>query len=94
LAVPVLRYTFGIVNWHQEELHKLERKTRKLLTIHGQHHPKADVDCLYVPRKQEGWGLMQLETAHTVEITKLVEYVDRKKDPLIQVVRTHQHNTD
>jgi hypothetical protein len=37
---------------------------------------------------------MQLEIAHAVEITKLVEYVDRKEDPLIQVVRTHQHNTD
>ena len=37
---------------------------------------------------------MQLEAAHKVEITKLVEYVDRKEDTLIQVVRTHQHNTD
>jgi len=37
---------------------------------------------------------MQLEAAHAVEITKLVEYVDRKEDPLIQFVRTHQHNTD
>jgi len=37
---------------------------------------------------------MQLEAAHAVEITKLVEYVDRKEDPLIQVVRTHQHKTD
>ena len=37
---------------------------------------------------------MQLEAAHVVEITKLMEYVDRKKDPLIQVVITHQHNTD
>jgi hypothetical protein len=35
LVVPVLRYSFGIVNWHQEELGKLDRKTRKLLTIHG-----------------------------------------------------------
>ena len=51
LAVPVLRYSFGIFNWHQEELQKLERKTRKLLTTHRQHHPKADVDRLYVPRK-------------------------------------------
>jgi len=94
LAVPVLRYSFGIVNWHQEELQKLDRKTSKLLTIHGKHHPKADVDRLYVPRNQRGRGLMQLEAAHAVEITKLVEYVDRKVDPLIQVVRTHQHNTD
>jgi hypothetical protein len=23
-----------------------------------------------------------------------VEYVDRKEDPLIQVIRTHQHNTN
>jgi len=37
---------------------------------------------------------MRLEVAHAVEITKLVEYVNRKEDPLIQVVRTHQHNTD
>ena len=94
MAVTVLRYSFGIVNWHQEELQKLDRKTRKLLTIHGQQHPKADVDRLYVPRKQGGRGLKQLEAAHTVEITKLMEYVDRKEDPLIQIVRTHQHNTD
>jgi hypothetical protein len=37
---------------------------------------------------------MQLEAAHTVQITKLVEYVDKKEGPLIRVVRTHQHNTD
>ena len=37
---------------------------------------------------------MQLEAAHAVEITKLVEYIDRTKDPLTQVVRTHQHNTN
>ena len=37
---------------------------------------------------------MQLEAAHAVEITKLMKYVDRKEDPLIQVVRIHQHNTD
>jgi hypothetical protein len=42
LAVPVLRYSFGIINWHQEEIQKLDRKTRKMLTIHGQHHPRAD----------------------------------------------------
>ena len=39
---------------------------------------KGDVDRLYVPRKQGGRGLMQLEAAHAVEITKLVEYADRK----------------
>ena len=35
---------------------------------------------------------MQLEEAYAIEITKLVEYADSKEDPLIQIVRTHQHN--
>jgi iron-sulfur cluster repair protein YtfE (RIC family) len=94
LAVPVLRYGFGIINWHQEELQKLNRRTRKLLTIHGQHHPKADVDHLYVFRKQGGRRLMQLEEAYIKEFKKLMEYVDSTEDPLIQIVRTHQNNTN
>jgi hypothetical protein len=43
LAVPGLRYSFGIVNWNQEELQKLDQKTRKLLIIHGPHHPSQGV---------------------------------------------------
>jgi hypothetical protein len=46
LAVPVLRCSFGIIDWHQEEIQKLDIKTRKMLTIHGQHHPRADIDRL------------------------------------------------
>jgi hypothetical protein len=63
LAIPVLRYSFGIINWHQEEIQKLDRKTIEMLTIHGQHHPEADIDCLYVPRKDGGRGLKQIEGA-------------------------------
>ena len=57
LAVPVLRYNFGIIHWRQEELRKLDRKTRQLLTIRGQHDPRAEVDHLYVPenRKEGAW---------------------------------------
>jgi hypothetical protein len=46
LAVPVLGYSFGIVNWHQEEIQKQHRKTRKMLTINGHHHPSTDIDLL------------------------------------------------
>ena len=50
-AVPALRLRFGIFKWLQGELHKLDRKTRKLLYVHGQHRTNADVDRLYIPRK-------------------------------------------
>jgi hypothetical protein len=91
LALPALRYSFGIINWHQEELQNLDRETRKLLTIHGQHHPKEEVDRLYVPRKQGGRGLINFEEVYTAELTKLVEYLESKEDPLLHIVRAHQH---
>jgi hypothetical protein len=94
LAVPVLRYSFGIINWHQEEIQKLDRKTRKILTIHGQHHPRADIDHLYVPRKEGGRGLMQVEGAYIAQTLNLVKYVESKEDPLMQIVNTRQHNTN
>jgi hypothetical protein len=46
LAVPVLRYSFGIINWRMEEIKQTDRKTRKMLTMHKMHHPKADIDRL------------------------------------------------
>ena len=51
LAVRVLRYSFGIINWRTEEIRNIDRKTRKMLTVYKMHHPKADVDSLYVKRE-------------------------------------------
>ena len=34
LAVPVLRYSFGIINWRTEEIKKIDRETRKMLTMY------------------------------------------------------------
>ena len=40
LAVPVVTYSFNIINWKMEELMRLDRKTRKFLTMAKMHHPK------------------------------------------------------
>ena len=67
LAVPVLRYSFGIINWRTEEIKHIDRKTRKMLTMHKMHHPKADIDRIYVKRKEGGRGLVQVEAAYITE---------------------------
>jgi hypothetical protein len=75
-----------------DELNVLvEQRARSLLilTIHGQHHPRADIHRLYNPRR----GLMQKEGAYTAEVIKLEEYVEHTQDPLMQTVRTHHRNT-
>ena len=51
LAVPVLKYSLGIINWRLEEIRKTDWKTRKVLTLYKMHQPKADIDSLYVKRK-------------------------------------------
>jgi hypothetical protein len=68
LATSALSYRVGITNWHHEDIQKLDRKTRKMLTIHGQHHPTADTDRLHFPRKEAGRGMMQWEGAYTTEV--------------------------
>jgi hypothetical protein len=34
LAVPVLRYSFGIINWRREEIKQIDKETRKMLTMY------------------------------------------------------------
>ena len=67
-AVPVIRYTAGIVDWTQAELEDLDRKTRKLMTANHALHPQSDVDRLYLPRQTSGRGLLQVK--QTVEEEK------------------------
>ena len=54
LAVPVVQYSFGIIDWKISEIMKIDTKTRKLLNVHKMLHPKADVERLYLPRKDGG----------------------------------------
>lgn len=48
------------------ELRKPDRQTRKLLTMHGAVHCKADIDRLYRSRREGGRGLLNIETIHTI----------------------------
>jgi hypothetical protein len=77
----------------ERKYENLDRKIRKILTVYGQHHPRADIDRLYVPTKI-GRGMSQIEAGYITETTELAEYIERSEDPLLQVVRAHQHNAN
>ena len=89
LAVPVVTYSLNIINWKMEELKCLDRKTRKLLTMHKMHHPKADVDRLYLPRTTGGRGLIQIETSYKTTTIGLDTYLKDKEDHLLQIAKDH-----
>ena len=56
------------------------------------HHPKADIDRLYVKRKECGRGLVQIEAAYTAEIINIAEYLNTnyKEDQFVNIVKSHE----
>jgi len=77
LAVPVLRYSFGIINWRIEEIKQIDRKTRKML---------------YVKRKGGGRGLVQVEAVYKAEIINIAQYLNTKykEDQYVNSVKVHE----
>ena len=86
LALPVLTYSFGVIHWRTTDLQQLDRRTRKLLTMHGVHHPSADVDRLYAPCHEGGRGLQQIESTYQSSIVGLERYLSNSSDPFMQLV--------
>ena len=74
-AIPVISYTGGIIDWTEEEKKDLDRRTRKLLTMHKGLHPRADVDRLYIPRKAGGRGLRKIKDTIENEERNLATYI-------------------
>ena len=75
LAIPIVQYSFGIIDWKISELKKIDTKTRKLLNMHKMLHPKAEVERLYLPRKDRGRGLIGVETAFKAAMIGLDHYL-------------------
>jgi len=88
LAVRVLRYSFGIIKWRTGEIKRIDRKTRKMLTMYKMHHPKPDIDRLYLKRKGGGRGLLQIKAAYKAEIINIAEYLNTnyKEDQFVNIV--------
>ena len=60
-AVSVLRYSAGIVDWTVEKLVSTDRRTRKILAMNGCMHTRSNIARLYLPRKEGGRGLINIE---------------------------------
>jgi len=91
-AIPVVRYTAGIVEWTAEDLRTMDTKTRKLLTMHNAFNLNGDVDRLYVARNKGGKGLLEVEQTVREEERALQDYMNIRQDEdrlLKMVVKEH-----
>ena len=61
LAVPVTRYSAGIIDWKNSECRNMGRNARKVLNMYQALHPRSNVGRLYLPCSEGGKGLLSLE---------------------------------
>ena len=91
LAIPVVTYSFNIINWNLRELKKIDTKIREQLTCGRMHHPKSDVDRLYMPRSKGGRGMIQLELSYKTSTVGLSQYLRNSQDWMIKLVTSHEN---
>ena len=90
LAVPVVLYSYGIIDWKLNEIQDLDKMTRKQPCMNRMLAKKADVDGIYLPCQEGGRSLMNLEKEYKATMVGLHKYMMNKEDPQIQAVLRHQ----
>ena len=54
------------------------------------HHPKADVSRMYIPRKEEGRRMPNLEMTYKTTIIHLNSYLQSSGDRMLHAVSQHK----
>ena len=90
LAIPVVTNSFNAVNWNLEKIKRIDRKIRKLMKLNSMHHSKADVSRMYIPRKEWGRRMTNLEMAYKTTTIGLNIYLQSLGDRILQVVLQHE----
>ncbi|KAL1448095.1 hypothetical protein WDU94_012293 [Cyamophila willieti] len=88
-AIASLSYTYGILKWSQTDLETLDRLTRTTMTKHRVHHPRACVERLYVPRRNGGRGLLNIQKLHNAQVIKMKNYFNNSDNPMHEILKNN-----
>ena len=75
MVISLLRYSAAFLDWTGTELEQMERRTRKLMTMHQTLNPRSDVARIYLPRKKVGRGPISVENKVKLAILGLERYI-------------------
>ena len=74
-ANPVLTYTFGIVNWTEQDIKGIDILVRKKLNMNRMFEIKSDVDRLYIRRENGGRGLVSLWDSFRTTNVRIAHFI-------------------
>lgn len=83
-VTPVLSYTFGIVNWTEQDIKDADILVRKKLNMCRMFEIRSDVDRLYIPRKMGGRGLVSVWDSFKTTHIRLAHFMIRNPNIKLQ----------
>lgn len=86
-AIPMLRYSAAFLDWTINDLQEMDRRTRKLMTMHNALHPRSNANHLYMPGGEVGRGLLSAEDTVNLAKLRLQEYVKMSDERLVIAAR-------
>ena len=86
LSLPVVTYSFTMINWSLTKIKKVGTKIRKLLTMHPMHPSKYDVNSLYLSCKEGDRGLVLLELSLKTSIMGMGTYFSNTNHRMLKLV--------
>ena len=79
-AVPIVTYSFGILDWTKEDLKQLNINTRKTMNMNRSINRRSDIHRLYLPRNLGGRGLRNIEDEYLSRIPTYYKHLLTEKN--------------
>ena len=89
-AISLVRYSAGILKWTKDELKVMDRKTRKIMAMNRMYHSQSDTDRLYIPRMEDGRGLLSIADCIKTEEQNLFLYLAQSEEKLLSFSRSER----
>ena len=82
--LPLITYSFGIVNWNEDELKGIDIQIRKMLNMYKAFEIKSDVDRLYLPRESGGRGLISVWDSFQSATSRIAHAITHTNNALLK----------
>ena len=86
-AYSLMRFSASYVKWTKIKLDEIDGKTRKIMALNKELHPRIDDDRLYVSRMERRRRLVGCKVCVKTEENSLAWFVKHHIEPLIVAVR-------
>lgn len=83
-AGEVVRYSAGIVDWTNEKLLNIDRKTKKVMEMNGCMHTRSNFVRLYLRRKEGGIDLIGTEECVGRDKKALHAYIQESNEWMLK----------